>query len=225
MLFSFCLAAVPIPLLLYTYKINNRILLWLLIIVPPLLLCPLAVIPIRSPISLCAIWLPVLPYLVASIIILIVRIVRIIKKPYDKMRRIKLVRPTLVIVIFVLAFCCHGVSKNMANKYLFELAQDIQSRCNSNGIRPESMEGWQSGVSLLTKKCYFKSEIRKLGIRYPLHYYPSDDEKSFNVEIIHGFNMGIYVKGGVGKELKAFYSCEAGEWEIPIMANKRLSEP
>jgi hypothetical protein len=68
----------------------------------------------------------------------------------------------------------------------------------------------------LTNELRYKSQIRKLGIYYPLHYILSEDGKNFVLEVGHGFNMGVFVKGGVGKKLKAFYTDEAGESEIPI---------
>jgi hypothetical protein len=115
-----------VPLLIRTYRTKKPALLWMLILAPPFLLSPLALVPIRDPLILGIVWLPILPYLPASIIILIVRIVSLIMHPKDKMLKIKLVRPALVVVVFAMAFTCHRISRHMADCYVLQLAQEIQ---------------------------------------------------------------------------------------------------
>jgi hypothetical protein len=105
----------------------------------------------------------------------------------------------------------------MANTFIFEFSKKIQSKCDNDDLCPESIDQWEPQLTFLSRKPCFESEITKLGIFYPVRYTVSEDRMDFTAEVTHGFNMGVYVHGGVGKKLKAFYSCEdTDDKEIPM---------
>ena len=221
MIMTYIIVLVMVPFLVVTYKVEKPGLLWSLIIIPPLLISPLALIPIRGPATLGTVWLPVLLFVLGSIIILIIRISMIIiktiiRKPVDKLTKIKLIRPILTIFVFISVFIYHRVSLNMANQYVFNLAKDIQTDCDSNGLCPDSILDWKEDKTIFTNSIYYSNTIYKLCIPYPVNYYPSVDRKSFTIDLIHGFNMGIYIDGGINQKLKAVYSNEGFQCEIPI---------
>jgi hypothetical protein len=104
----------------------------------------------------------------------------------------------------------------MADQYAINLAKDMQSVCDSNGLCPFSITGWKEKEGYFGEPNRYVSIIYELHIPYFISYKPSLDHNSFTVIITHGFNMGTYVEGGVAKKLKAVYSDEGGEYEIPI---------
>ena len=207
---------IMLPILFITYRIRKSWLLWPLIVLPPLSIAPLALIPIRDPLILGMVWLPVLPFIPGSIIFIIIRIAAIIIKRPDKLIKIKLIRPTLTILMFISVFSYHHLSRNMANQYGIKMAKDIQAVCDSNGLCPAFIPNWKEEKGVLGEPNYYSSVIRELHIPYFLRYEPSLDNKSFTVIVVIGFNMGTYVEGGTGKKLKAVYSDEGGQYEIPI---------
>jgi hypothetical protein len=206
---------VMVPILATTYKQKRRFFLWLFILLPPFFIVPFALIPIRDPLVL-TIWLPILLFLLGSVISLFARVVAILLKPHDKLIKIKLIRPALTILIFVCVFAYHKISKNMADIYGIKLAQEIQTICDSNGLCPESVANWKEQEGFWGEPNCFSTTIHRLIIPYGIYYHPSEDRKSFTVYVSHGFNMGTSVEGGIDKKLKATYSDEGGEYEIPI---------
>ena len=104
----------------------------------------------------------------------------------------------------------------MANQYAITLAKNIQAICDSNGLCPASIPGWEEKDGVFKDPNYYSSTIHKLRIRYPVRYRPSPDRKSFIVSVVHGFNMATNVEGGTNKELRAVYFDEGGQYEIPI---------
>ena len=206
---------VVIPIIFCTYKTENRFLFWLYILLPPFLITPFAIVPIRDPLIL-GVWLPLFPFLIGSVISLFIRIYFILFKPQDKLIKIKFIRPVLTILIFVFVFNYHKTSKHMANSYAIELAQRIQSVCDVNGLCPEAFVDWENEKGFRDEPNYFSTSITKLAISYYIYYRPSKDRMNFSLYLSHGFNMGINFKGGVNKKLKATYSNEGGECDFPI---------
>ncbi|MCX5632215.1 MAG: hypothetical protein NTW93_00830 [Phycisphaerae bacterium] len=203
------------PIIVRTYKTKNHFRLWLYILLPPFLIVPFALVPIRDPMILME-WLAIFPFLLGSVIFLFIRIYSILFKPHDKLIKIKLIRPIITILIFVFVFKYHKTSKHMANLYAIELAQKIQVVCDVNGLCPEAFANWENERGFRDEPNYFSTSIDKLAIPYYISYHPSKDRKSFSLYLSHGFNMGINFEGGIDKKLKATYSDEGGECDFPI---------
>jgi hypothetical protein len=220
----YIIALAILPFLFITYRIKNRFLFWALILLPPFFICPLALIPIRNPVILRVVWLPVLPFLLFSIIALIARIIRILLNSSDRTLKIRLVRPVLTIALFMFVFSYHAVSNNMAGTYAIDLAKEIQAECASDGLSPASMENWNEMYGILGDPNYFLTTVKRLGVPYIYVYRTSKDLKKFTVTVLHGFNMGTRIQGGVDKPLKAFHLDTDGMYEIslpPAKAQRR----
>jgi hypothetical protein len=208
---------VAAPFLILTYRMKNRIARWLLILVPPVFLAPLFVLPVREPIS--AGWLfPLLIFLPISLVILVIRVIQLVLKKPDAMLKIKFIRPSLVILMFIAASIYHRVSAGRADDYAISLAGRLQSQCNAAGHCAPSIDGWQTNKAFLSDKVRWTSSIRKLGIDYPVQYTPAEDGKTFTVTLVHGFNMALCVEGGVGKDLKATYYDEVSQKDVAVPA-------
>jgi hypothetical protein len=113
-------------------------------------------------------------------------------------------------------FSYHGASSNMASTYAIDLAKEIQVKCASDGLSPASMENWNQINGLFGDPNYFLTTVKRLGVPYTYFYKTSKDLKKFTVTVLHGFNMGTRIQGGVDKPLKAFYLDTDGMYEIPL---------
>jgi hypothetical protein len=211
--YFFIIALTFVPVLFLTYRIKKKWLLWPLIVIPPLLLAPLALFPYSSPLA-GIVWLPVLPFFLGSIIILIIRAI-IILGTKTTINKITLIRPTITVLMFLSIFAYHRVSRNMADQYAITFAKSIQAICDSNSLCPISIPDWAKETGGFGDHEYSRT-IHKLQIPYFIKYRPSPDRGSFSVRVIHGFNMSTCVSGGTNQKLRASYSDEEDEYDIPI---------
>ena len=186
----------------FTYRVSNRIILWLLIILPPFFLSPLALIQITNPIGL-FIWLPVLPVILYSVVILLVRTCSAFKNPNNHLTRIKLIRPALTIAVILSVFIYQKVSSIVAFQYAMELAQKIQADCDSNGVCPENMSGWREKEGKSGDPNYYSSHFYKLGLLYDIDYKPSSDRSFFRIEIDNDTSSITFIDGGVNRKLNS----------------------
>jgi hypothetical protein len=155
-----------IPALIVTYKVKNRWLLWSLILIPPFLLAPYALIPMRSPLVI-ILWFPAILFLPGSIIMLIVRILAFIGSR-TAINGIAIMRPTITILIFLSLFAYHRISKDMADQYAITLGRNIQSSCDSNELCPEILPDWEK-MNVAFGDYAYKSTIYKLHILLSVH--------------------------------------------------------
>ena len=188
---------------------------WILILLPPSFLLPLAVYPMRNPLTM-IIWIPAFVVLLVSIIVFILRIVLWLTNPSDRILMLRLTRPLLTILVFVFAFSCHAISKDMAIAHAIDFAKEIQRICVSTGSSPTSIDNWYERKGLFGDPNSFSISIYKLEIPYGITYHPSKDKKDFTVYLSIGFNMGVCIEGGEEKELSAHYADEGREYNIPI---------
>lgn len=163
------------------------------------------------------VWMPAFPFFAFSVVILIIRLFKLLISP-DKKLVIKLIRPILVIVIWIFATHSHKISKSQAHIQSLEIAQYIQAQCDKEGQCPESIEGLGLHEPKSGNK-YYTAYIRKRRINYYFEYAISGDGKSFMIDIDHGFNMGTKITGGVDKELTAIYFDE--DYETDLITNKK----
>jgi hypothetical protein len=220
------LLAVPLFL---TYRRKQDVLFWILVIAPPLLLTPLIVLPVNSPVALMLL-LPMLLCLPVSLFILIVRTiqlgVKLTRKNPTGTLPLKFIRPGLVVLVFIVAAIVQRVSITSADRHAFDLAAQLQKQCETSGHCPAALDGWKTRPNFIAHATFNASHVRKLGIDYPLQYDATPDGKSFTITIVHGFNMGITIEGGIGKPLKAFRYSEGPRVEIPLITNTpATSEP
>jgi len=226
-MFTFALLCIVLilgtPLLWITYRRPRRdAWFWVLVIAPPLLLSPLFVLPARDPVTLIFL-LPFYVCLPVSLVFFVIRIIQVIirlarKEPATAVAGValKLIRPGLVILIFIASSISQRMSLASADQYTIATAHNIQAQCDKNGKCPTLIDGWKSAPDILSHKLYSTSRVRRLGIEYQIDYDVAPDDRSFSVTIIHGFNMGVSIKGGPGKTLKAFRYNEESMHEIPL---------
>jgi hypothetical protein len=208
------------PFLILTYRVKNRIALWLLMLVPPVFLAPIVILPLRGPQSM-GLLFPLLIFLPISLVMLLVRVIQLVRRKPDNLLKMKFIRPSLVVLVFIGAGIYHRASVKQADAYAISLADRLQTQSDFAGYCPPSIEGWQTNKVFLSDKTYWSSSVRRLGIDYPVQYTPATDGKNFTVTLIHGFNMELSVEGGVGRDLKATYYDEAGKKDIPVPARSK----
>ena len=114
---------------------------WALILLPPACLLPLAIYPMRNPLTM-VIWMPAFIFLLGSILIFIYRLLLCLTNRHEKLLRLKLLRSALTIAVFIVVFSCHHISKNMAIAHAIDFAKDIQKTCDSTESCPASVENW-----------------------------------------------------------------------------------
>jgi hypothetical protein len=160
---------------------------WVLRIIPPLMLLPLALIPVDIfTILLWAIgWL-----------CLFVSVYSLVSKFIKKKNSIKnLVRPILTVCVFALAYISLQTSFEIAKSESLTKANEILSICNK-GKCPQTIEGWKPTEHVIGK---FYISVGGL-TKYPLFYKPSERLDSFKLTLRVNFEEEYtYVprKGGI----------------------------
>ena len=160
------------------------------------------------------IWLPAIVSFLVSIAFLIVRTFQFARKRPVELLKIKFIRPALVVLLWIVIGRYHKASAKQADSYAIALAKNFQGYCDSNGFCVASIPGWSVSTGLLDHSVYYSTNVQTLGISYPLRY--TSDGRAFEVILVHGFNMELCVKGGIGSDLKATYYDEGGQVQIPV---------
>jgi len=205
---------------LVTYRIKNRFLLWPLILIPPLFLVPLYWI--RIDLLTMIFWMPAIVAVTWSAISLLINGVRavvglITGRPQVSLFKIRLIRPSLTIIIFLFVSLSVHLSKASADKYGIEISKKIQKRAKVDGVCPDKIEGWSTGGHDDTT-CH--SLYGEYGTKYPLEYIRSEGKKQFTIYVKHAFDEVLKITGGVDQGLKATLYADPTDKEIPIAEDK-----
>jgi len=167
-----------------------------------------------TPIWLCAgiasIW---------SLISIIFRVIKIInrrlkKLPAYKYQRTQFIRPILTIIIYLCVIGVARLSLRSAELYGIKIAKQIQAQCKELGTCPETIDGWD------IEKDEYRIKVSKYygeyGAKYLLSYGVYNDNIDFVIELMHHFEEGLIIRGGVNKELTAVI-CDSDDCkDVPI---------
>jgi len=186
-----------------TYTFKNKFFLWLAIIIPPLLLIYLIWVPFDMPTIV--LWLPGMIVFLVSAISIIANFLKFIflskgQKDEKNKFKIRFIRPTLAILIFLFAFLCLAASQKSADNYAVNMSKKIQSECNAEKKCPENIAGWWNDLPELSG--YTSAVLYgKYGTKYRVSYSVSEDKQSFNMAVRHNIDEGLSINGGVDKQL------------------------
>jgi hypothetical protein len=160
-------------------------------------------------------WIPGQIAFLISIISVIIKLIKLIRldKTQKELRnqlKIRFIRPMLTILIFLFAVLCLRASRNSADNYAIATSRKIQEICNAKKLCPENIVEWQN----VPEARGHNSSILygKYGTKYRIFYSVSEDRQTFNMAIRHNIDEGLYIEGGVGKQLKI---------ELPSNGKKR----
>jgi hypothetical protein len=109
---------------------------------------------------------------------------KVLKRPIYGPRHL---RGVMSIVFLAAAFTASSLSMEVATAAAGEVAVAIQKRCAADGRCPETPRNWQSTVGLT--------------LNYQLQYQPSEDHRSFQVQLRQNINRGLTWRGGVNSKL------------------------
>ncbi len=123
------------------------------------------------------------------------------KKPPLHQNR-KVLRLFVIVIVIPVALCASVKSSHTANAYAVDVAQTIQNEIDCGGVCPKTIDGWEQRDSSFKSTTYYG----KYGAKYRVIYLTDPNQEDFRVRVAHNFEMNFYVEGGVGKELKSFFS-------------------
>lgn len=143
---------------------------WTLIVIPPLLLLPLAFISVD---------IHTILYWLFGWSCLIVSAFSLYSKIIEEQRSIKnLLRPILTIIIFSFAYLSLSTSLNAARVEATMKAHELLSICDQ-GKCPAFIEGWRSSEHVLGESYTSVGYL----IKYPLFYQPSEHLDTFKLSL------------------------------------------
>ena len=171
---------------------------WIVVILPPLLLLPLAAIPFDLPTGI--FWVIGVIAALVSFCHIVYQIGRkrwatIFSRHYVLDGK-TLLRPFLTIAVMVLAFTSYKVSENAARTYALKVAEQVQSTCIKTGECPSEMPGWIRHGSA------YVSTAGTL-VRFAVYYNSTEDRKAFALAVRWNIDSRFVVTGGVTSNLKS----------------------
>ena len=174
------------------YPALSRIIDWLVILLPPLLLTPLVFIPIDLSLA-------VFFWMVAAVVFFVS--LRTIGRFLWNGPRRKLIRPMLAILAMVSAVMMISASRRSADEYASSLALVAQQLCQSKGECQETLEGISCDRTLAADRCV--SGYGDYGSQFAVSYSISPDKASFTVQVRHNIDERLILRGGVHQELQS----------------------
>jgi hypothetical protein len=205
----------------YTYKVKNKFLLWVLIILIPFIFIPLLFISPNSPMAMMP-WLPFYISLIYSIVVLIKRCIQLLFLKNKSIKKYQFVRPLIVIILFFTIRFFQERSFKLANKLAYELAIEKHQSINvSNNFSPprSNKMKWESHDDYLLnwskeKQPYYSINIHIWPLSQRLNYDYNEKDGSFHIAVRYGWQMVFYFRGEKNKELEAFFSNEIGNFKL-----------
>jgi len=170
----------------------KRVMAWIKIILPPLLLIPLLYMPFD--IGSAIFWVAAFVIFVKSLLSLFGFIYRRLRKK-DSLQK-ELIRPLLAVIIVIFDVVCIVASQRSADIYAKNNAMIAQKECRYSKECPDHIDGMEfvrSGVS--------KTYYGKFGSKYPVLYTRSEDGKSFEIMVRHNIDDIYIIRGGVDIQL------------------------
>ncbi|MEN6308705.1 MAG: hypothetical protein ABFD91_13240 [Anaerohalosphaeraceae bacterium] len=178
---------------------------WLLILYPPAWMLFLFWIPLD--IMQAIFWISAGVAFLFSTVSLFFQFSRIIFCFYTKKAQIpffkmRLLRPAITIVIFLLACFSLRLSLRAADRYAVQKAKEIQAKVNVEKKCSRVFEEWpEEGLM-----------YGRFGTKYPIMYYLSnEDPNTFIIFVRHSIDDGFYIKGGIDRELDVYVLFEGNK--------------
>ncbi|MBN1505940.1 MAG: hypothetical protein JW955_03795 [Sedimentisphaerales bacterium] len=197
---------IVLPLMVFaTYRITNRGLRWVFILLPPLSLLVLIWVPFDRN-TMYSWWVPAILATYGSILSIALNLMaglfqmmwtcRVIRPPVG----IRLIRPMLVVCIMGGLTARERLAVRAVDAYALDLALRTQAACDTNRVCPKMMPGWEMIEENPTfRRC--ATYVKKYGRRSLLRYDQSWD--GFEVQVRHNAWGWLTIAGGVDKELTA----------------------
>ena len=160
---------------------------WLLQLIPPLLLSGVLLATNSGTSLVFLTGILVLPLLV-SLISILVKLIRF------RQRKYYLVRPLLVVAIFILIIHIANWSYGTALEQAIDEARIIHDQCNQHSTCPNNPVGWQVDDSIIRK-----NDLGRWFNYTALYFY---DEASFNIRVYQGPDRGDIITGGVNSSFE-----------------------
>lgn len=188
-----------------TSHVNHRRTLWLLVVLPPLGLIALWWVPFARHTEF-YIWAPAILALYISLVSILIRLCDIAHKwrrsesDANRIRLIRLLRPTLVVLIMGSLLARERMACRAFGAYATELAYRVQETCNSNGACPPTLEDW---TLVEENPTYAASEqtITRMGRRALVRYENLMPANQSRLTVAYG-RFRFTALGGVERGLK-----------------------
>jgi len=172
----------------------KTLLVWGKIVIPPLLMVPLAFMPMDFGTGF--LWfIAFCVFLKSSIGLARALYRRLAEKERFKKEQL---RPLLAVVILVLAVVLVTASLRSADNFARRLAAAVQAQCRQEGRCPDRVDGHGLDFS---RPGFGRCEYGDYGARYTVAYVLSEDKRGFEVRVRHNIDEFFIVKGGVEKKL------------------------
>lgn len=160
---------------------------WLLQVIPPMSMLGLLIATTSGTSLVFLVGLLILPVLFSLISI-------VAKLIFFKKRKHYLVRPLLVIAMFILIIYIANWSYQVALEQTINEARMIHDQCNKNLICPENPVGWQVDDAMIRK------DDLGFWLKYTALY--RYDKAGFNMRVYKGPDIGDNITGGVNLPFK-----------------------
>jgi len=204
-------------LVFITYKIKNTFIRWPCIVLPPLSLVILVWIP--QDLITVVVWRPAQVAMLFSICSIVVNVVVAIIRRIRKQKAggvslvVRLIRPVMVVCIYFCVVSIVRLSIKSADIYAVQVGKQVQQSCDTNGLCPERIDGWDASVR---EGVQCEIWYGKYGTKYFLRYMISGEGKEFTILTKHNIDEAFYVTGGVNKNLAAEISVQGNGREIDV---------
>ncbi len=178
---------------------ENKIVKWISITLPPFILIPLARIPPDFTTSL--LWL----FGGIAVLISFINVIKLIVIKYAQHKAIypAIIRPILTISIYIICLASIKLSLMSAREFSKDTATGILYRCKANGC-PAMLQNWE------TSAYEQQTSYKMVGglAKYPLRYKPNDSLTSFELYLRVNIDASyIYKPDGNGEIVEVYQCC------------------
>ena len=208
MILVFLITWIILPVMVFiTYRIKNKPLRWLFILIPPMSLLSLIWIPFDRGTDY-PFWFPAilatyfsLGSIVVKLITALVQKTRTGKAVWPYLLN-RLIRPAMVVCIMGGLIARERLSIRFIDVYAVKLAKEIQKTYDPNEVYPEATKEWEINENNPTLFHCF-SKIKKYGRKSIINYQNSKSSQEFKIIVWHNAYVWFTVSGGVNKDLRA----------------------
>lgn len=199
--------SIVLSMVVLTSRVKRPVVLWGLVLLPPLCLIGLWWIP-RSRSTEYVIWGPAIMALWISLISIPIRLCDIAYKwrrstpDANRLQLVRLLRPVLVVLIMGGLVARERMVGNAFEAYTMELAQHIQRTCERQGTCPRTVEGW-AVVEENPTFCASEHVITRIGRKALIRYENLIPANQFRLLVNYGDTAWLRASGGAETSLKA----------------------
>lgn len=208
MIIVFLITWIILPVMVFTtYRIKNKPVRWLFLLIPPISLLSLIWIPFDRGTDY-PFWFPAMLATYFSLGSIVVKLIAALVQRTRTGKRLwpylltRLIRPILVVCIMGGLITRDRLAIRSIDVYAVKLAKEIQETYDPNEVCPEATKGWEISENDPTfSRCF--SKVKKYGRKSTIHYQNSKSSKEFKVIVWHNAYVWFTVSGGVNKDLRA----------------------